>query len=257
MSPVKLSIITTTFNAEPFIAGCLENVAEQNCPGVEHLIFDGASTDRTAAILARLAPAFPHVRWVSEPDRGQAHAMNKGIAAARGSILGFLNVDDYYKPGVLKRVLEIFRNVKEPAFVVGNCDIMQRNGKIVRQSRPVGLTYEAMMAGEVIPPLNPVSYFYRKSLHDLAGLYDENEHAFMDMDALARLLEGASIHYFDESWGVFRMHSVSKTGIRNKSKDQLVAIDEVLRDRIDRLPAWRREVIWQRRRVVEARLSRH
>ncbi len=253
MSQVRLSIITTTFNAEPFIGACIDNVVEQNCEGVEHIIFDSASTDRTAAIIERRAAVYPHIRWVSEPDRGQTHAMNKGIAAAKAPIVAFLNADDYYKPGVLNHVLEIFRTLKEPSFVVGNCDIMVRSGKIIRQSRPVGLTFEGMMAGEVLPPLNPVSYFYHKSLHDLAGLYDEDEHAFMDMDMLVRLLEVASIHYFDESWGVFRMHPGSKTGKRNKSRDQLDAIDEVLRNRIERLPQDVQKAIWKRRELAKIR----
>src|SRR5262245_40650743 len=108
MPDASISVITPCFNSEFFIGGCIDNVVDQNCPRVEHLILDGGSTDSTVKIISGRAKDHPHIRWVSEPDRGQSHAMNKGIVMARGTIIGHLNADDYYKPGVLNRVLEIF-----------------------------------------------------------------------------------------------------------------------------------------------------
>jgi glycosyltransferase involved in cell wall biosynthesis len=97
---MMISIITPVFNGEKFIASCIKNVIGQNCPYAEHIIIDGASTDSTASIVKTFADRYPHIRWVSEKDRGQSDAMNKGIALAQGTILGFLNVDDYYEPNV-------------------------------------------------------------------------------------------------------------------------------------------------------------
>ncbi len=236
MSDIRLSIITPCRDAEQFIGACIENIIYQHCPEVEHIIMDGASRDSTPKILERKAAKLPRLRWVSEPDNGQSQAMNKGIEMARGEIIGFLNVDDIYQPGALRRVLQIFSEVEEPALVVANCDLVLRSGRVVRHSRPKGLSFESMLAGEVLPPLNPSSYFYHKSLHEICGLFEEDEHNFMDMKMLARLTRHANIHYFDEHWGSFRLHSKSKTNQRWIKGDILSTIDELFVEHLNSLP---------------------
>lgn len=255
MPDVSISVITPCFNSEFFIGGCIDNVVDQNCPRIEHLIMDGGSTDSTVKVISGRAKDHPHIRWVSEPDRGQSHAMNKGIAMAQGSIIGHLNVDDCYKPGVLNRVVEIFSTVKEPAFVVANCDLMLRSGRIFRESRPKGLSFDTLMTGEVLPPLNPTSYFYHKSLHDSCGLFVEEEHNFMDIDMLARITRTASIHYFDESWGIFRLHPNSKTNQRYMKGDIFAAIEEVLNRYLDALPEARRKALLARKAKLRSHLA--
>ena len=94
-----LSIITPVYNGEKFILGCIESVVAQNCAGVEHIVVDGGSTDRTVQILREKAETHPHLRWISEPDSGQSDALNKGIALARAEYIGILNVDDFYEFG--------------------------------------------------------------------------------------------------------------------------------------------------------------
>lgn len=226
---------------------CIDNVAAQDCSRVEHIIVDGASTDSTMKVVKRRAETLPHLRWISEPDSGQSQAMNKGIALARGEIIGFLNADDIYQPGVLARVLGIFSSLSEPSFVVGNCDLLLRSGKVVRHSKPAGLNYETMLAGEAPPPLNPSSYFYHKSLHERAGLYDETEHNFMDMKMLPHLLRYASVRYFDEHWGSFRLHPGCKTNQRWLSGDILATIDGLMEDHLRTLPEEEREPLLRRR----------
>ena len=90
MNPAHLiSVITPSYNGERFIENCIKNVIEQKCPEVEHVIVDGGSTDGTVDIIRHHAENYSHIRWISEPDQGQSDAMNKGIAMARGDILGF------------------------------------------------------------------------------------------------------------------------------------------------------------------------
>jgi glycosyltransferase involved in cell wall biosynthesis len=95
---MQLSVITPVYNSERFIESCVRSVVEQNCPDVEHLIIDGGSTDRTMEIVKSYADLHPHIRWLSEKDKGQSDAMNKGLRLARGSLIGFLNADDFYEP---------------------------------------------------------------------------------------------------------------------------------------------------------------
>ena len=96
MKELFFSVITPSWNQGKFLGACIGSVVSQNDLDFEHLIFDNCSTDGTAAVAAE----FPHVKFVSEPDRGQSQAVNKGLAAARGKIICWLNSDDEYAPGV-------------------------------------------------------------------------------------------------------------------------------------------------------------
>jgi glycosyltransferase involved in cell wall biosynthesis len=250
MTPIRLSVITPCRNAEQFILGCIDNVAQQSCPGAEHIIMDGASTDDTVKLIQRRAAKMPHLRWVSEPDNGQSQAMNKALRIANGDIIGFLNADDVYQPDVLNRVIEIFSTLTKPSFVVANCDLVIRSGRVIRRSMPVGLDFASVLAGEVMPPLNPSAYFYHKSLHDLAGDFDEDEHNFMDMRMLPKLLKHAEVHYFNEHWGSFRLHPNCKTNQRWMSGGILATIDGYMVDYLNSLPEDERTPIEKRRQAV-------
>ena len=105
---IRLSIITPVFNGIRFIESCIINVIEQNCRGLEHIIIDGGSSDGTVDVIRAYAKRYGHIKWISEKDKGQSDAMNKGIRMAQGDILGFLNVDDFYEPNVLCRIIEYF-----------------------------------------------------------------------------------------------------------------------------------------------------
>src|SRR5919202_749944 len=92
-----VSVVTPSLNQGRYIEETIRSVLEQDYPRVEHIVVDGGSTDETLDVLRR----YPHLRWVSEPDRGQADAVNKGFRIARGEIFGWLNADDLYVPGAL------------------------------------------------------------------------------------------------------------------------------------------------------------
>src|SRR5215212_5805406 len=131
-----LSIITAVYNGEKFISGCIESVVAQNCAGVEHVIVDGGSSDRTVEILRERARVHPYLRWISEPDRGQSDALNKGIGLARAEYIGILNADDFYEPGALSCVAEMIKNLPGPRFIVGACNILTTEDRLVEVNRP-------------------------------------------------------------------------------------------------------------------------
>jgi glycosyltransferase involved in cell wall biosynthesis len=101
---MKVSVVTPSYNQGRFIERTLQSVASQARPGleIEHVVFDGGSTDETVEVLRSFEPA---VRWVSEPDNGQTDAVNKGIRATSGEIIGWLNSDDVYYPGAIARIV--------------------------------------------------------------------------------------------------------------------------------------------------------
>ncbi len=186
---------------------------------IEHLVLDAASTDGTVEILENLADQWPHLRVVSEPDRGQSHALNKGIGLAAGQIIGILNVDDYYEPGVLTRVLDLFEEFPAPGFMVGNCNIRYEDGSLWFVNRPRWLRpWQLLLGIELVKfPQNPSAYFYHRSLHELVGPYDENEHYAMDLDFILRAAREISLKYVDDLWGNFCLNQECKTVVGGES----------------------------------------
>lgn len=208
-----ISIITPVYNGERFIEKCIKVVIAQDCPQIEHIIVDGGSTDRTVEIIEQYAKDYSHIRWISEKDRGQSDAMNKGIAMAKGSILSFLNVDDYYEQNVLNRVLQLFETLPEPSLLVGNCNIRNNEDQIRFVNKPKKLQLADLLLGHAVNPfpMNPSAYFYHTSLHELAGLYDIDEHYTLDVDFLLRAVQVAHTKYVDEIWGNHLQIEGSKT----------------------------------------------
>ena len=206
-----ISVITPVYNGEKFIKSCIKVVIEQACPNLEHIIVDGASTDNTVEIIKQYAQQYSHIRWISEPDRGQSDAMNKGVNMATGEIIGILNVDDFYEPKVLNRVLQIFKNLPEPSLVVGNCNILGDDGQVKYLNKPSKLGLMGLMTLKHPFPLNPSAYFYHKSLHERIGFYKVDEHYMMDLDFIIKSVQKAKIKYVDELWGNHRQIKETKT----------------------------------------------
>ncbi|MDJ0691251.1 MAG: glycosyltransferase family 2 protein [Xenococcaceae cyanobacterium MO_188.B32] len=206
-----ISVITPVYNGEKFIESCLKNVIEQSCSNCEHIIVDGASTDDTVVIIREYARQYSHIRWISEPDRGQSDAMNKGIKMAEGEIISILNVDDFYAPNALNRVSAIFSRLPKPSLLVGNCNIRGNNDKIKEVNKPNRLGVVKLIARINPFPLNPSAYFYHKSLHQQIGLYKTDEHYMMDLDFLIKAVQKAHVKYVDEVWGNHRQIEGTKT----------------------------------------------
>lgn len=209
-----LSIITPVFNSAQYIRDCIQNVAVQQCDQAEHIIVDGGSTDGTIEIIQELASQYSHIRWVSEKDQGQSDAMNKGIRLAKGAFIGFLNADDLYEPGILKRVASIMQEPHPvPTLLLGKNRQIDDNGKIlgVQQSTSISLETVIRFWQPSAFPANPVAYFYHKKLHDIIGEYNVNHHYIMDYDFFLRASSIVHVKYFNEIWGTYRMVPEAKT----------------------------------------------
>jgi glycosyltransferase involved in cell wall biosynthesis len=206
-----ISIITPVYNGEKFIAACIENVIDQNCPNVEHIIMDGGSSDRTVEIIKHYATQYSHIKWISEKDKGQSDAMNKGVLIAKGEILGILNVDDYYEPNVLHLITSIFNHLPEISLLIGNCNVWNTEGKLSYVQKPGHISLEALLYERKAHPVNPSCYFYHTLLHQKIGLYDTDEHYAMDLDFLIRAVQVAKVRYVDQVWGNWRRIEGTKT----------------------------------------------
>jgi glycosyltransferase involved in cell wall biosynthesis len=231
-----LSVITPVYNGERYIEPCIKVVIDQRCSDMEHIIIDGQSTDRTVEVIREYAQRYSHIRWISETDLGQSDAMNKGIAMARGEIISFLNVDDYYEPNVLNRVLELFRDLLEPSLLVGNCKIWRDEEKLLYVNKPTKLNIESFLSCASPFPLNPSAYFYHKSLHQKIGLYKVEEHYMMDIDFLCNAVQVANVKYVDEIWGNHRQFEGTKTFSLMKSGRHPQYLKSILAEHRNKLP---------------------
>jgi glycosyltransferase involved in cell wall biosynthesis len=238
----QLSIITPVYNGEKFIESCLKVVIEQNCSDIEHIIVDGGSSDRTVKIIQQYARIYPHLRWISEKDKGQSDALNKGIKLAKGKIIAILNVDDRYEANVLNRILNYFQDLPEPSFLAGNCYIRDGNNNLLAINKPAKLRFWDLVKKPFLNPLpcNPSAYFYHKSIHNLVGFYKTDEHFAMDFDFILRAVRVATVKYVDEFWGNFLEHEATKTARDKQSglaeKRVIALIETHQKD----LPWWRK-----------------
>ncbi|MEH2423776.1 MAG: glycosyltransferase family 2 protein [Nostoc sp.] len=248
-----ISIITPVFNGERFIESCLQVVIDQNCLEVEHIIVDGGSSDKTVDIVKDKANQYAHIRWISEKDRGQSDAMNKGIAMAQGQIIGVLNVDDFYEINILNRICEIFKTLPEPSFIVGNCNILNQKDKLISINKPnrlrtIDLLLERRVNDDGIIdasfPVNPSAYFYHKSLHQQIGLYKLEEHYAMDVDFLLKAVCSSHVKYFNETWGNYRYYPGTKTFDDSARETSTARIKYLFNDYIKTLSLMEQWQIW-------------
>jgi hypothetical protein len=205
-TPPLVSIITPAFNSARHIAATLECVQAQDYRPLEHIVIDGGSTDGTLDVLRG---AGDHVRWVSEPDGGQADALNKGLRLARGEILGWINADDAYAPGAVRAAVE--RLQAEPAIglVFADCQFIDDAGGVVGrwQTRPTTVE-DLLLEGCTIAHQ---SAFMRRSAAKAAGEFDAALRYVMDYDFLLRVRASAPAERVEAVWGSLRVWAGTKT----------------------------------------------
>jgi len=205
-----ITIITPVFNAAKYIRQCIESVANQQFDGIEHLVIDAASNDGTQQIVEEMMKQHPHLKLLSEKDRGQSDAMNKGIRLASNPVISFLNADDRYEPGAIAKAHSFFKAARKDSFFLGDCRVLHEDGSEYMINRPWPFSRVAFMLDYTFP-FNPSAYFYHKSLHEKLGYYNENDHLTMDIDFLLRLTGKAEIVYSGEILGNYVMLAGSKT----------------------------------------------
>lgn len=254
----RLSVVTPAYNASAYLERCARNVAEQGLQEVEHIVVDGGSADGSVELLSELAGRWPHLRFLSETDRGQSDALNKGIALARAPVIGILNVDDSYEPGTLPRVVSLFEDTIEPSLLVGNCRVWGPEGNLVLVNRPARLRIWQLLLGiELVPfPLNPAGYFYHRSLHDLVGPYDESLHYAMDLDFILRAVRTASeVRHVDECWGNFNLSGECKSVAEGGRGASVAEQRRVYARHRGELPSWQRRIVTTAAAVSEGKVG--
>ncbi len=224
-----ISIITPSLNQGRFLRACIESVQQQNDPHVEHIVIDGGSSDDTREALN----SFPHLVWKSEPDEGQAQAVNKGIALARGEWIGWINADDFYYPGAFQILRQCLQNSPAVDVWTGNYRFVDAEGMLLRERREMGFDHEVYLYGGKSYLANSATFF-RKSLFDQFGGLRQNLHHSMDYEFFLRVGRAAKMGHVSEFLASYRLHGESKTardGARREREMRQIRLEYLSLDR--------------------------
>jgi glycosyltransferase involved in cell wall biosynthesis len=203
------SVVTPSFNQARFLEDTIRSVLRQGVSSYEHIVMDGGSTDDTAEVAAR----HPHLRFVSEPDRGQTHALNKALRLARGEIVAWINSDDYYAPGAFAAAASAFAADPDLNMVLGGCLWVYEGSGRCRHvpGRDMALCDMVRYWNDLTPPPQP-ALFFRRRLLERVGYFDEDLHLTMDYDFWLRAAALGPIRGLPGLLAVYRFHGASKSG---------------------------------------------
>lgn len=208
----KISIVTPSFNQVQFLEKTILSVLNQNYPNLEYIIIDGGSTDGSVEIIKKYEKHLTF--WVSEKDKGQSDAINKGFAKAKGEIFAYLNSDDLLEINALERVSEIFRTSVNADLIYANSKIINENDKIITLCIALPFKLKEHLLGVFAIPQQ--SAFWKRKVFESVGGFNIENHTCMDGEFFAKAhSKGFRFDYFDEIWSSFRIHNYSKTGSKN------------------------------------------
>jgi len=213
----KISIVMPSFNQVAYIERSLLSLINQNYPNLEILVIDGGSEDGTVRIIEKYKQHIAY--WVSEPDRGQSDALNKGFGLATGEIFGWLNSDDIYMPDSLRLAAVAFRQHPSKQIVFGDWRTIDEQDNILAHEYafPVSVSqtkYEGVS-------INAQAMFWRRSVHERFGEFDVALYNTMDYQMVLAfgIQEGESAFLrISQTLGCFRRYDGQKTGPANQER---------------------------------------
>ncbi len=202
-----VTIVTPSYNQARFLEEAICSVLEQSYPNIEYIVVDGGSTDGSLEIIQKYASRLAW--WVSEPDRGQTDAINKGFGRARGQILAWLNSDDTYLPHAVTEAVEYLQAHPEAGMVYGDANLIDEKGQVIGRFPARQTNYRRLRRGYVHIPQQAA--FFRAELWRRVGPLDPTFYFAMDYDLWVRLAKIASLHYYPRLWANFRLHGGGKS----------------------------------------------
>lgn len=218
MAPPSISIVTPSYNQADFLEQTITSVLDQQYPHLEYIIIDGGSTDHTVDVIKAYERGIDY--WVSEKDRGQSHAINKGFEKSTGDIMGWLNSDDVLLPNALDLVGEIFETYPTINCITSWTVNIDQHGRIAEFNVPAGTLRGPVRwgwhHGRGLGFIQQASTFWRRSLWEKSGGYiDEKRHYSMDYELWQRFARHSDIVTVRTAFSAFRYQTHQKTHMIN------------------------------------------
>jgi glycosyltransferase involved in cell wall biosynthesis len=203
---LKLSIVTPSYNQGRFLEETILSVLNQGYEPLEYIVIDGGSTDESVEIIKRYQDRLTY--WVSEKDRGQVHAINKGLERVTGDVFAFINSDDIYFPGAFNSVMSYFKDHPDASWVCGNTQLFGEGHetRLIQTVVPKSAAHCLAWAYKAPQP----GHFWKTDI--VRSGFEERWNYDFDHDMYVRLLlNGHKCEYLPTQMAGYRLHEVSKT----------------------------------------------
>lgn len=200
-----VTIITPSYNQSRYLEQTIRSVLDQDHPSLEYFVIDGGSTDSSVDIIRRYEKQLSG--WVSEKDRGQADAINKGFRRASGEFVAWLNSDDIYQPGAIRKAIDAFQQHPEAGLVYGNVLSIDENSQPFNLQNFKPHSLPDLMAFNII---SQPAVFMRRSVLEQAGYLDLGYHLLLDHHLWLRMAALAPLVFIPETLAAARYHAEAK-----------------------------------------------
>ena len=241
----RITVVTPSYNQAKFLERTILSVLGQNYPNLEYMVIDGGSTDGSQEIIRQYSSRLAY--WVSEKDRGQSHAINKGCQRATGDWIGWQNSDDVYYPGAFDSLAAAATRHGNADLIVGNVDLIDAQDRVLRNLCYVTPTFGSVLAEGMV--LTNQAAFWRRDVHARLGGLNESLSCAFDYDWFLRVLEAGRGAHVDAKWGGYRYHEATKSSLMDERCR--AEREKVLAGRA--LPAWKVNLYRMRRLCLLAR----
>lgn len=200
-----VSIITPSYNQAAYLEQTILSVLNQDYPHIEYIVVDGASTDDSVEIIKKYADRLAY--WVSEKDRGQAEAINKGFSHATGDIVAWLNSDDYYLQGAVRAAVKVFEENPDVVLVYGDMLAVDEHGKTFNTLTYEQLNLEDLLCFQIIG--QPAVFMRRSALQKTNGL-NLDFHFLLDHLFWIQIAKHGKMLHASQTWSAARYHAEAK-----------------------------------------------
>lgn len=200
----RISIVTPSYNQGQFLEETIRSVLLQGYPNLEYIIIDGGSTDNSVEIIEKYASYLAY--WVSEKDKGQAHAINKGLARSTGSIIGWINSDDLYVKGIFKKISEKLHQNQSSILIHGNRILINEKSEVTGWSPLL-----PFIPRRGVFNVCSETTFWKRDVMEKAGFLKENLKFAMDLEFFSRLYLCGNFLKLSDYLGYFRCYELNKS----------------------------------------------
>lgn len=218
MKNPKISIVTPSYNCGKYIEQAILSVINQDYDNFEYFVIDGGSKDNTINILKKYSKKYPQkIKWISEPDKGQTDAINKGLRMCSGGWFIWLNADDFYEPNIFFKLSKAFKKYPNAGIMYGNCYNIKQKQKVALNIPKKNIGFNFLRKGCCI--YGPASFFNMGAIKKL-GEFDESLEYWMDYEMYLRIAKVMKLQYVNLNVANFRIRPNQKSK-DNKNRKEL------------------------------------